>query len=577
MTCRECGHENPTDANFCGNCGSRLAREAPCPNCQRMNPSDLRFCPGCGERLREDEADRPAAPSQAGDAGGVDRHAFYGPVAGLADGKTVRARVAAGSSANGEAPAPPAQLAGGRYVVAGFLGEGGRKRVYLAHDSSLDRDVAISLVKTEGLDESARARIRTEAQAMARLGDHPNIVTVHDIGDEDGEPYIVSQYMAGGSLDRLLEEADDGRLAPTQAIEIADCLAAALEHAHAKGVIHRDLKPANDFLAEDGTAKLGDFGLAFSLERSRLTRTGTIVGTVAYMAPEQALGRQPDACSDLYSLGAMLYEMVTGRPPFVGDSAVSVISQHTTADPVAPWWHNPGLPHAVEEVFLGLLQKSPADRYDGASAVRQALSRAAAAAESDGGAQAGLAEHESNPMEGLAGGVFVGRDREVERLRGGLEDALEGRGRLLMLVGEPGIGKTRTAQEAVTYARLRGARVLIGRSYETEGAPAYWPWVQMARAYMTERGPEEVAAKMGPGATDIAEVFSELREAIPGLPAASSTADGEQRRFRFFDSLTTFLKNASREEPLVLVLDGLHWADTPSLLFLQFVAREIQY
>src|SRR5205807_1436564 len=172
--------------------------------------------------------------------------------------------------------------------------------------------------------------------------------------------------------------------------------------------------------------------------------------------------------------------------------------------------------------------------------------------------------------------VFVGRDREVEHLRGGLEDALAGRGRLLMLVGEPGIGKTRTAQEAVTYARLRGARVLIGRSYETEGAPAYWPWMQMARVYMSERGPEEIVAKMGPGATDIAEVFSELRDVIPGLPESSSAADGEQRRFRFFDSLTTFLKNASREEPLVLVLDDLHWADTPSLLFLQFVAREIQ-
>src|SRR5207249_3475307 len=145
------------------------------------------------------------------------------------------------------------------------------------------------------------------------------------------------------------------------------------------------------------------------------------------------------------------------------------------------------------------------DRYDGAGDVREALRRAAAAAESDGGAEAGLAEHESNPMEGLAGGVFVGRDREVERLRGGLEDALAGRGRLLMLVGEPGIGKTRTAQEAVTYARLRGARVLIGRSFEGEGAPAYWPWAQMARAYIEERGAEGAAAEMGAGAADIAQ------------------------------------------------------------------------
>src|SRR5919204_5354868 len=139
--------------------------------------------------------------------------------------------------------------------------------------------------------------------------------------------------------------------------------------------------------------------------------------------------------------------MVTGRPPFVGDSAVSVISQHTSVDPVAPSWHNPDLPTALEEVILRLLEKSPADRFEDAVAVRGALRRAADAAERDGRVEVAAAEHEPNPMEGLAGGVFVGREREVERLREGLEDALAGRGRLQMLVGEPGIGKTRTAEE----------------------------------------------------------------------------------------------------------------------------------
>src|SRR5256714_7035325 len=176
--------------------------------------------------------------------------------------------------------------------------------------------------------------------------------------------------------------------------------------------------------------------------------------------------------------------MVPGRPPFVGDGAVSVISQHANADPVAPSWHNPTVPGALEELILRLLAKSPEDRYENATELRDALDRAAAHADVE---EIPEPAGEANPMEGLAGGVFVGRDREVERLRTGLEDAIAGRGRLMMLVGEPGIGKTRTAQEAVTYARLRGARVLIGRSYETEGAPAYWPWMQMARVYMSER------------------------------------------------------------------------------------------
>src|SRR5437588_2848281 len=540
MRCRDCGHANPDDANFCGNCGTRLDPEVPCPNCGRENPADLRFCPGCGAALKAAGEPAPAAPGPASSNG------------------------AGGAAA-------PAAMAAGRYVVQDYLGEGARKRVYRAHDTSLDRDVAIALVKTEGLDDAARERVRAEAQAMARLGDHPAIVTVHDIGEEAGEPYIVSQYMAGGSLERMLDEAPERRLPATEAIRIADCVASALEHAHAKGVIHRDLKPANVWLTEDGMAKLGDFGLAFSLDRSRMTRTGTIVGTVAYMSPEQALGRRPGASSDLYSLGAVLYEMLTGRPPFAGDSAVSVISQHTSADPVAPTWHNPAIPREPEEVVLRLLAKSPEERYANAGELREALARAAAVAESDG--HSGAAP-EANPMEGLAGGVFVGREREMERLLAGLEDALAGRGKLLMLVGEPGIGKTRTAQELLTYARLRGARVLMGRSYESEGAPAYWPWVQMARAYMQDRGAEEAVEEMGAGAADIAPILSEIRDMIPGLDVPQRD-DAEDARFRMFDSTATFLKNIARPEPLVMFLDDLHWADTPSLLFLQFLAREL--
>jgi class 3 adenylate cyclase/tetratricopeptide (TPR) repeat protein len=544
MKCRDCGQANPDDANFCGSCGSALATDVPCPNCGRENPADLRFCPGCGARLA---GEAPAPASNGGAA-------------------------AAPGRSNGGAADAPADIAGGRYVVKGFLGEGGRKRVYLAHDSSLDRDVAIALVKTEGLDDAARERVRAEARAMARLGDHPAIVTVHDIGDEAGEPYIVSQYMAGGALERMLDEAPDRRLDSDEAIRIADCVASALEHAHSKGVIHRDLKPANIWLAEDGTAKLGDFGLAFSLDRSRMTRTGTIVGTVAYMSPEQALGRKPGAASDLYSLGAMLYEMLTGRPPFAGDSAVSVISQHTSAEPVAPSWHTPDMPRAVEEVVLRLLAKSPEDRYPNATELREALRHAQGVAESDRRREIAV---EANPMEGLAGGVFVGREREMERLLAGLEDALAGRGRVVMLVGEPGIGKTRTAQELLTYARLRGARVLVGRSHEGEGAPAYWPWVQMAREYIEEKGAKDAAAEMGAGAADMAQVLPELREMIPEL-AEAGPGDPEEARFRYFDSTATFLKNAARKEPLLLFLDDLHWADKPSLLFLQFLARELE-
>ena len=510
-----------------------------CASCGYENPTDARFCAGCGRPLEEQAATLRKVPSEIRKA--------------------------------------PRQLAGGRYRIKGYLGEGGRKVVYLAQDAALDREVAIAMLKTDDLDRGGRHQLEREAQAMARLGDHPNIVAVFDIGEDGGEPYIVSQYMAGGSLDKRLEEVVDHRLPVPEAIAMADSMAAALEHAHRQGVVHRDLKPSNVWLTEDRVAKLGDFGLAFSADRSRITRAGAIVGTVSYMAPEQALGKTPDACSDIYSLGALLYEMLAGRPPFVGDSAVAVISQHTSAEPVAPSWHNPEVTPELEQVVLRCLQKEPDERFADASELRQALREARAALERPAEPADPAGAGHDDPLGALAEGVFVGREEEVGRLRAALEDALAGRGRLTMLVGEPGIGKTRTAQELVTYARMRGARVLIGRAHEGEGAPAYWPWVQVARAYMEGRSKEEVRADMGPGATDIAQVIGDVRGLLPdtGLAGPASATDSEQARFRLFDSVTTFLRNASRREPLVIVLDDLHWADTPSLLLLEFMAREL--
>ena len=279
-------------------------------------------------------------------------------------------------SAETGAPMPdaghPSGFAGGRYKVQAFLGEGASKRVYLARDTRLERDVAVALIKTEGLDGAGLARVRREAQAMARLGDHPNIVTVHDVGDEGGHPFIVSQYIAGGSLDELLQRADDHRLPTARVLRVGGELCSALQHAHAQNVVHRDLKPSNVWLTHDGTAKLGDFGLAVALDRSRLTIQSTMVGTVAYMAPEQALGADPDPRHDLYSLGAMLYEMVTGRRPFLGEVA-AVITQHIHTPPERPSLYNPEVPPPLEDLILRLLAKTAAARPASAAAVREAL------------------------------------------------------------------------------------------------------------------------------------------------------------------------------------------------------------
>ena len=179
--------------------------------------------------------------------------------------------------------------------------------------------------------------------------------------------------------------------------------------------------------------------------------------------------------------------------------------------------------------------------------------------------------------ERLREGVFVGRQREIEVLRADLEAALSGRGRLVMLVGEPGIGKTRTAQELSTLAERRGARVLWGHCYENPGAPPYWPWVQVIRAYIRERDAEQWQTEMGDGAADIADLVPELRDRMPDLPSSSPLVDPEQARFRLFDSITTFLSRASKNQALAVVLDNLHWADKSSLLLLEFLARELAH
>ena len=200
----------------------------------------------------------------------------------------------------------------------------------------MDREVAFALIKTDGLDETSRTRIQREAQAMGRLGSHSHIVTVFDLGEEQNQPYMVTELMGGGDVEGVIEDAEDHRLPLEKAIKIAQETCRGMEFAHSRGIVHRDLKPGNVWLTEDGIAKIGDFGLAVALDRSRLTTEGMMVGTVSYMPPEQAMGGEVTPRSDLYSLGAMLYEMVTGRPPFLGDDSVAIIGRHITPRPSSP-------------------------------------------------------------------------------------------------------------------------------------------------------------------------------------------------------------------------------------------------
>ncbi|MEZ4552299.1 MAG: protein kinase [Dehalococcoidia bacterium] len=477
-----------------------------------------------------------------------------------------------GAPAMSTTSSTPEAFAGGRYRVARFLGEGGKKRVFLAHDTLLDRDVAFSLIKTDGLDDVGRERIVREAQAMGRLT-HPHIVSIFDIGEHtnaDGsrQPYLVQELMAGGDVEGLLEDAGGG-LPLARALRIAIEVCRGLEFAHGQGVVHRDLKPGNVWLAADGTAKLGDLGLAVQMGRTRLTQHGMMVGTFGYMPPEQALGAEITPGADLYSLGAMLYELVTGRPPFQGDTPTAVISQHLNATPVAPSWYSDHCPPDLEALILRLLAKRPEERPASAAEVRAALE----AVDPEGRSRS-HSDSQANPLERLARGVFVGRERELEQLQGALDAAFQRRGSITMLVGEPGIGKTRTVQELETYARMRGATVLWGRAHETAGAPAFWPWVQIGNQYSTEHDLAALGPSLPPTvAPELTRLFPWLRD--QGGVADPPPAEPAVAEFRLYEAFTRFLAVAAERAPLVVVLDDLHWADKPTLLLLRHLAREL--
>ncbi|MCA1682529.1 MAG: protein kinase [Actinobacteria bacterium] len=462
----------------------------------------------------------------------------------------------------------PLSVGAGRYRVLGFLGEGGRKRVYLAEDTQLRREVAVAICKSDGLDRSALTRARREAEAMARLSDHPNIVPIYDIGEED-DLYLVTQYMPGGDLEARLAASEGRRLPVHDAVRIGAEIAGALEYAHAHRFVHRDVKPGNVWLGPDGTAKLGDFGLAMALDRQGLTADGAMVGTVAYMSPEQALGRPATSRSDVYSLGALIYELLCGVPPFAGEDAAAVISQHATRAPVRPTWHRADVPQALENLVLSLLAKSPAERPESATAVREALQAIAAASSVER-----VVADDGAALERFDDGLFLGREAEMRELRGAVDGAFAGHGRIVMIVGEAGIGKTRLAAETDTYAELRGATVLWGRCTQSAGAPSYWPWIQAIRSYVRTVGPDVLRSELGSGASDIAQIVSEVGPQL-GEVAEPQSLDPEQARFRLFDSIAGFLANASQRTPIAIFLDDLHLADPQSLLLAQFVAAEL--
>jgi serine/threonine-protein kinase len=249
-----------------------------------------------------------------------------------------------------------------RYTGARQIGQGGMGEIYRATDTSLGRAVAIKLLDTRhAQDPSVRERFTREALAVARLSGNAHIVTIYDVGEWRGRPFIVMEYLGGGSLqDRL---AHDGAPPRGLALDWLEQAAGALDAAHREGVIHRDVKPANLLLDRHDRVHVADFGIASATGLNSLTQTGTVLGTASYLSPEQAMGERTTAASDLYALGVVAFELLTGRRPFSGDSVAAEATAHVTGEIPSVCDVNPDVPCEVDPVLRKALAKSPADRY----------------------------------------------------------------------------------------------------------------------------------------------------------------------------------------------------------------------
>ena len=462
------------------------------------------------------------------------------------------------------APAPGVVLRQ-RYRLENEIGRGGMGIVYRATDLELKRPVAVKVLSESALPE-ARQRLMREARAAAALN-HPHIISVHDVGESEGTPFFVMELVQGPSL---------AQAPPTELsgiVEIASQICTALDHAHSSNIVHRDLKPENVLLSGSGapSVKLADLGLALPGYGARISRSGLIVGTASYMAPEQALGQKVDARTDLYALGVLLYQLTTGRLPFAADNPLAVVSQHVHAPVVPPRVLRPDLPRKLEAVILRLLQKNPADRFSSAletaAALADSLTSADAVEESEAVDSVAI-------LDALSRGRLVGRVSELAEARELWRHAREGHGHAILFSGEPGAGKSRLARELTIQAAVDGAVVLRGGCYEYEATTPYLPFVEAFRRWVREQKDDaDLRTALGDSAAQIAKLAPEIESRLGPFPAPHDLPPHEERLL-FFDAVAQVFANLAQRNGLLFYADDLHWADRGTLWLLAHLLRQ---
>ncbi|MEW6731414.1 MAG: protein kinase [Acidobacteriota bacterium] len=468
----------------------------------------------------------------------------------------------------------------GRYEILLELGRGGMGAVYLAHDPVLDRDVAIKVMPPDRMSKDAEERFQREARIIAKM-DHSAIVSVYDFNHHDDRLFFVMPLVHGPNLRTLLQES---ALTLKDIIEIAIQVADALEYSHTLGVIHRDIKPENIMVARDPNdsvrVKVMDFGVAIASTENRLTESGSLMGTLPYLSPEQASGQDIDGRSDIYSLGAVMYECFTSKPPFTGDWQ-SILYNILYKQPEPLRARSAIVDEELERIILYCLAKSPKDRPQRARQVSEAFLRYRMKLTAEGETRTVANQPTLKPLPLSAEPTFIGREKELAELQKRLHTVLTGECQLVVIGGQTGMGKRRLLSEFERLAEMRKIRVLHGRFVERQDrAFPYQGFCEVIQDYFRNR--KHAIASELPDFSDLSHdlvcLFPMLTE-ITGLrPASLESCDitvrkAENKTF-IFELLAKTLARIGDGKPLVLILKEMHGAEI-SIEALQYIFRRL--
>jgi serine/threonine protein kinase/ABC-type transport system substrate-binding protein len=468
-----------------------------------------------------------------------------------------------------------------RYQILREIGRGGMGVVYLARDPLLQRDVALKVITPDFLGSEAVERFKREARVVANM-DHPAIVGVHDIGEHGGSLFFVMPYVAGTNLRSFIKE---GVLSLGDVLDIGVQVAEALEYSHSKDVVHRDVKPENILVTRDDSSgdnirvRVTDFGLAIATAQSHLTKTGTLVGTISYLSPEQLSARDLDNRTDIYSLGIVLYECLVGKTPYVGEIQ-SVLYRIAHEIPQSPRAMGADIPEELEEIIMRCLEKDPAKRFQRSKEVADALKRhRSKLRDTERQQKLSMVGRASVVVQRPTQSPFIGREKEFTDLQRSLNASLQGECQFVVVGGEAGIGKSRFLDELENLARAKKIRLLHSRFVEQDQAFPYQGFCEAIQEYF------RIKVTTASGPVDFSDLASDLISLFPVLAEMAEFTGGQklivsgevkrtQDRTYIFDLLARSFVRIGGGKPLIILFEDLQNADV-SLDALQYVIRRL--